>query len=102
MDIKQLQSLRNDMDFDIPVIVHNKMQEDDYASDWHEEYWNSVGALLGLGGYMFIWGLVFAIVVAGAGLIIGAVLLWACAFLMAVTYPIWVAFGWIGSLFKRK
>jgi hypothetical protein len=88
---------------DIPVSIQDKVASNtvDEVVDWHTEYWNNIGALLNIGAYMFVWGLVFAIVIAGGFLIVGAILMWLAAFLMAVTYPIWVFFGWVRSLFRR-
>lgn len=102
MDYRELIAVRNNMNMNSPIEEKVYSPSAPVEEDWQKEYWNSIGALLSLGAYMFIWGLVFAIVVAGVGLIVGAVLLWACAFLMAVTYPIWVAFAWAISLFSRK
>jgi hypothetical protein len=51
-----------------------------------------------MGAYMFMWGLIFAIVVAGAFMIVGAVLMWACALVLAILYPILCLGEWLWSL----
>jgi hypothetical protein len=104
MDYKELMSLRSQTDMHMPVKVelNKKANSPTEAGDWQTEYWNSIMGLLYMGGYLFVWGLVFAIVLAGGFMIVGAVLMWAAAFLMMVTYPIWVFFSWMGSLFSRS
>jgi len=51
-----------------------------------------------MGAYMFVWGLIFAIVVAGAFMIVGAVLMWALALLLAILYPILCLGEWLWGL----
>jgi len=104
MDYKELVSLRSQNSIQMPakVELEKKANSPTEDEDWHSEYWNSIMGLLYMGGYLFVWGLVFAIVLAGGFMIVGAILMWAVAFLMMVTYPIWVFFAWLGSLFSRK
>ena len=102
MNYKELLDIRDTMNMNSPIEEKVYSQSAPVEEDWQTEYWNSIGALFGLGAYMFIWGLVFAIVVAGAGLIIGAVLLWSLAILMAIVYPVLVGFSWFFSLFRRN
>jgi hypothetical protein len=104
VDYNDLVSLRsqNDMQLPIKVKLEEKSNLPTEDEDWHTSYWNSIMGLLMMGGYMFVWGLVFAIVVAGGFMIVGAILMWALAAIMMITYPIWVFFAWIGFLFSRK
>ena len=71
------------------------------AVTWQESYWDTIGALLAYGGGLFMFGLIFAIVVAGVGFIIAALLCWSIAILMVVTYPIWLFIDWVYDLFHR-
>ena len=57
--------------------------------------------LLMMGGYMFAWGLIFAIVVAGVFMLVGALLMWALALLMMIFYPVLCLGEWIINLFRR-
>ena len=58
--------------------------------------------LLIMGGYMFVWGIIFAIVVAGAFMLMGALLMWALALLMMIFYPVLCLGEWILKLFRRN
>ena len=68
---------------------------------WHDEWWGRITGLLMMGGYMFVWGLIFAIVVAGVFMLMGALLMWALALLMMIDYPILCLGEWIINLFRR-
>ena len=57
--------------------------------------------LLMMGGYMFVWGLIFAIVVAGVFMLVGALLMWALALLMMIFYPVLCLGEMIKNLFRR-
>lgn len=102
MNYKELIDIRDNLNMNSPIEEKVYSHSAPVENDWQAEYWNNIGALLGLGAYMFIWGLIFAILVAGAFLILGAILLWSVALLMAIMYPILVGFSWFFSLFRRN
>lgn len=54
-----------------------------------------------MGAYMFVWGLIFAIVVAGVFMLMGALLMWALALLMMILYPVLCLGEWVINLFRR-
>ena len=56
--------------------------------------------LLMMGAYMFVWGLIFAIVVAGVFMLMGALLMWALALLMMILYPVLCLGEWVINLFR--
>ena len=68
---------------------------------WHDEWWARITGLLSMGAYMFVWGLIFAIVVAGAFMLVGALLMWALPLLLMILYPILCLGEWIINLFRR-
>lgn len=54
-----------------------------------------------MGAYMFVWGLIFAIVVAGVFMLMGALLMWTLALLMMILYPVLCLGEMIKNLFRR-
>lgn len=93
----ELQLLRAKMEIKNP-----KIEQIRNPISWHENYWANVMSLLTMGAYLFVWGIVFAVVIAGGLMIVGAVLFWALAIIMVIFYPVFLFFEWVGSLFKNK
>lgn len=54
-----------------------------------------------MGAYMCMWGLIFAIVVAGVFVLVGGLLIWAVALLMMILYPVLCLGEWVINLFRR-
>ena len=50
---------------------------------------------------MFVWGLIFALVVAGVLMLMGALLMWTVALLMMIFYPVHFPGEMIKNLFRR-
>jgi ABC-type transport system involved in cytochrome bd biosynthesis fused ATPase/permease subunit len=94
-DAIMLRYLRTQLDLHIPK--SNKARTSNVTDNytWHNSYWDAIGSLIAYGGGLFVTGIALAIIIAGVGLIIAALLCWAIAILMVITYPIWLIFDWL-------
>lgn len=93
----EVQLLRAKMEIKNP-----KIEQIRNPISWHENYWANIMGLLTMGAYLFVWGIVFAIVIAGGFMIVGAVLFWALALLMMIFYPFFLFCEWVGNLFRSS
>ena len=88
MNYKELKVIRSLFGMKRPV---SKKATSSSDIPWDYDYWETVKTLYGAGAGMFGLGLILAIVIAGIGLIVLALLMWIFATLMVITYPLWAA-----------